>query len=959
MSGGATRAGDVGRGRVSPDAGLRRDRLVRSLDRVAEGRLGLVVAPAGYGKTTLVASWAGTFPGPVAWYRARASDGADAVLTRLSADWQVALPGGPPTVSSLLEHLHRDDDPHLLVIDDVQSLRDDDARLTVERLAQESPHRTAIVIGSRTTPDLDLVHGEVSAHPVVVGEDDLRFRSWEVESLFRDVYESPLLPEDAAALARLTEGWAAALHMFHLSTSGLPPAQRRLAVRSLAGRSRYAWRYLSRQMLAGLSADRSDFLRRTAVFEVLTARRCDTLLGRTDSQQVLEDLVARQALTSTDDGGLTFRYHEVLRRHLEADLEATIGLPALREWYRRAAELLEADGALDEALRVRARAGDWAGVRATVLVAGDRIDSGRESWTGLLPEWLLHDDPWIELVEAERLLSDGQLESAASVARRAAERLDDPRGQERARDVVGRARAWSTLEGTPARRWYEQVAEALRHLPSTGRPTRPAQNAVDDILARPFVFLLRGDVAGAEEAAVHAEAHTTPSSHAALALDLLKSVTAVLDGRQHPDVVTEAVAAQTEIDDVGWFARAACAVRAGTQRDEDQAVQDSARAVGLCDRLGDSWGAAWAAAMAGLRSVATSGEDEHAWLDEATGRLEQLDAHVPAAWTRALGALAQARRTSSDAAPLAREALAAAHAAGCPGAQATALAALGSAEQDSGHLRAARALADETGVTFRPWQAAVGSSRRPHPRLVPYQAVLFGGFDLSTFGRHVELGGLRPRARQLLHILALHTGEPVHRERLAEMLWPEASPDVSIHRLQVAVSSLRRLLEADPSGPEGEVLRRDGLSYVLRLPEGSQVDVHEFTRALHRARDARRAGRADETITALQAALDLYRGDLLPEDGPAEWVADSRESLRTEAAAAGALLARLLAARDPRVALGVAERAVGIDQYNDEAWNLLIHLHRHLGDTAMVQRTTAMYEEVLRDLGVSPGTTRG
>lgn len=959
MSGEEKRANATGHGLVSPDIGLRRERLIRNLDRVSGGRLGLVVGPAGYGKTTLVADWAGSFPGPVAWYRVHAGDRAGDVVTRLASDWEVRLDDRPPTVLALLEHLRQTEQHHLLVIDDEHQLRDDSARLAVEQLAQESPQRTAIVISSRTTPGLDLMHREVSAHPVVVSEDDLRFRSWEVESLFRDIYLSPLLPEDAAALARLTEGWAAALNLFHLSTSGQTPAQRRHAVRSLSGRSRYAWGYLSRQMLAGLTADRGDFLRRTAVFEIMTAARCDTLLERTDSQHVLESLVAQHVLTSTDDGGITFRYHEVLRRHLEADLEATLGLPGLRAWYRRAAELLETEGALNEALRVRARAGDWVGVRATLLVSGDRIDPDQGSWTGLLPEWMVHDDPWIAVAEAERLLSDGHLEAAVGLARGAVDRLDHPAGQERARDVLVRARPWMTLEGTPARRWYEQVAEALRHLPATNRPPRLAQHPVDDIVARPFVCLLRGDVTGAEQAAVHAEAHTTPSSPASLALDLLKAVIAVLDGREHPDVVAEAVAARTEIDDMGWFARAACAVRAGTQPDEDQAVQDTARAVGLCDRLGDEWGAAWAATMAGLRSVDAEEVVEHLWRDEATSRLEQLGAHVPAAWMKALDALTRARHRADDAQERAREALAAAQAVGCPGAQATSLAALGAAEHNPGHLRAARALADEAGVTFRPWEVpASGSARHQDSRLVPCEARLFGGFDLFTFGHRICLGVLRPRVRQLLHILVLHAGEPLHRERLAEMLWPEADPDLSVHRLQVAVSSLRRLLDAE-SGLEGEIVQRDGLSYVLRLPQDSVVDVAQFTQALARARVAHRDGRDVETITALQEAVDLHHGDLLPEDGPAEWVAETRESLRTEAAAASALLARLLATRDPRAALEAAERAVGLDHYNDEAWHLLIHLHRHLGDTAMAQRTASMYQEVLRDLGVSPAATRG
>ena len=453
----------MGHERIPAGVGLHRERLTQRLDLLPTVRLGLVIAPAGSGKTALMADWARSSGPGGAWCQASREESGASLLARMSRAWDLPVdPDGG--VEDLLVHLHGQPGPHVLVIDDVHLLVQDCARRAVQTLMCNAPATTSILLGSRRTPDLDLVRCEVSVNPVVLGADDLRFRSWEVESLFRDVYGEPLLPDEAAALARYTGGWAAALHLFHLSTAGQAPSVQRRAVHLLAGRNRYAGGYLSRQVLVGLGPDRSSFLRRTAVFDVLTAARCNALLDRYDSQRALQDLVATQALTSTDDDGETFRYHEVLRRHLEAELEADLGETGLRAWYSRAAELLEAEGALTEALRVRARARDWMGVRALLVRSGGEIASRESSWTGLLPTAMLHDDPWIELAQAQRLLEDGQLRAAGEAVQASLSQLDDPRAEERARDLRAVVRAWESLDCPPTRRWYEQVAGGLRHL---------------------------------------------------------------------------------------------------------------------------------------------------------------------------------------------------------------------------------------------------------------------------------------------------------------------------------------------------------------------------------------------------------------------------------------------------------------------------------------------------------------
>ena len=144
-----------------------------------------------------------------------------------------------------------------------------------------------------------------------------------------------------------------------------------------------------------------------------------------------------------------------------------------------------------------------------------------------------------------------------------------------------------------------------------------------------------------------------------------------------------------------------------------------------------------------------------------------------------------------------------------------------------------------------------------------------GGFCIDVGSRPVDLGCVKPRARKLLRLLALHVGRPVHREVLIEALWPASEPDTGARNLHVAVSSLRQFLQG---GPCADLLRiaREGEDYRLVAAATASIDVAEFTAELVRSRHCRAAGRPGEAISALGRALWLYGGDLFPEDGPEE-----------------------------------------------------------------------------------------
>ena len=227
-----------------------------------------------------------------------------------------------------------------------------------------------------------------------------------------------------------------------------------------------------------------------------------------------------------------------------------------------------------------------------------------------------------------------------------------------------------------------------------------------------------------------------------------------------------------------------------------------------------------------------------------------------------------------------------------------------------------------------------------------------GGFALGINGHPVDDSSAKPMERSLLHLLAMRAGEPVHREALIEALWPDAEPDAGLHRLQVAISSLRRLLggvDADGAG----LLTRDGDSYRLALPEDSDVDVLEVERALQAATRARATGDGAAEEESLAAALAAYGGPLLPGDGPADWVVNRRGGLSSLATDAAARLATLRLQSDhPQAAAETARAGLSVDRYRDELWKLLIDAADRSGHHAEAGQARRSYEAVLDELGV-------
>jgi DNA-binding SARP family transcriptional activator len=177
--------------------------------------------------------------------------------------------------------------------------------------------------------------------------------------------------------------------------------------------------------------------------------------------------------------------------------------------------------------------------------------------------------------------------------------------------------------------------------------------------------------------------------------------------------------------------------------------------------------------------------------------------------------------------------------------------------------------------------------------------------------------------------------------------------EAGIHNLHVAISALRRSLDGVVPGRGRELVARCGDAYVLAPADDLLTDIQRVERALHVAARAHADGDDVRHTVALRLAVELYAGDVLPEDGPAEWVVEIREQLRQRVAQAAAELARLELDRGHLpVAVAAAKRSIELDPWNDASWRRLIEGHRRAGDHAQAAVTRRAYQRRLLDLGI-------
>ena len=424
----------------------------RLLDRLTEGmthELTLIGAPAGFGKTSLVADWARGRPGPVAWlslddadsdparfwgYVAAALDGTrPGVRRRVDALFQGAPPPLDAVVTVLVNELAEGPEEVVLVLDDYHLVDDPAVHGSLAVLLERLPPQLRLVLASRADPPLPLARLRAGGQLTELREADLRFTREEAAALLRTAV-GPELPEAAvAALGDRTEGWVAGLQLAALSLRGHPDIS--AFVEGFSGSHRYVLDYLCEEVLDGQPEPLRAFLLETSILERLSGPLCDAVTGRTGSQALLEAIErANLFLVPLDEVRGWWRYHRLFADLLCVRLhqEQPDRVPEL---HRNAAAWHEAQGLADQAIRHALAAGDgtWA-----VRLIERQVDAYIQRWEGVtlrrwlaaLPAELVSSRPRLLLAQARLALISGQLEAVEgpldAAERGIAEVADEP-----------------------------------------------------------------------------------------------------------------------------------------------------------------------------------------------------------------------------------------------------------------------------------------------------------------------------------------------------------------------------------------------------------------------------------------------------------------------------------------------------------------------------------------------------
>jgi LuxR family maltose regulon positive regulatory protein len=448
-----------------------RPRLTDRLAGAGEGELVLVCAPAGFGKTALVADWARHSRLPVAWLSLDEADNDPARFWRHAAaaldtvcpgvaERVVGLLGGglqpvsfEAVVAALVNELAGMADEVALVMDDYHLIQAPQVHASVGFLLAHLPASLRLVLASRTDPPLPLARLRASGQLAEVRAADLRFTSEEAAALLRTAVGTDLPEVAVAALADRTEGWAAGLQLAALSLRGHPDIG--AFVEGFSGSHRYVLDYLTEQVLDRQPEPLRTLLLETSILERLSGPLCEAVTGRADSQRLLEQAErANLFLVPLDEVRGWWRYHHLFADLLRARLQQEQP-DRVPELHRAAAAWHEAQNLADEAIGHALAAGDaaWA-----ARLIERQLDARLLRWEGLtlqrwlaaLPAELVSSRPRLSLAQARLALISGQLEAIEGPLRTAEQALADRRDEPEEPYEPSVGRAASVLANLPA-----------------------------------------------------------------------------------------------------------------------------------------------------------------------------------------------------------------------------------------------------------------------------------------------------------------------------------------------------------------------------------------------------------------------------------------------------------------------------------------------------------------------------
>lgn len=426
-----------------------RPQLLDKLAAAARRPLTLISAPAGFGKTTLLAAWLEERGGRVAWLSLDEGDNdpirfwtyclaaLQTVEPTLGVDLRPVLlapqlPAIETILTPLLNDLAAQSQPLTLVLDDYHVIAAPAIHEAITFVVEHLPPLAHLVIAGRTNPPLPLSRLRARGQLAEIRAADLRFSGAEVAHFVREVVGQPLSSTDIAALEARTEGWVAGLQLAGLSLRARSDISS--FIQAFTGSHAYIIDYLVEEVLQRLPAETERFLIQTAVLDRFCGPLCEAVSGEPGAQRMLEQLERDNLfLIPLDTQRQWYRYHnlfaDVLRHRLRQVQPALVA-----ELHLRAARWLADNGWLSEAI-THAFAAQTPEEAASLIEreAEATLKRGEymtlQGWLGRLPEAVLHAHPRLCLFWASSLIITHDLDAAQrwlALAETAARSADKP-----------------------------------------------------------------------------------------------------------------------------------------------------------------------------------------------------------------------------------------------------------------------------------------------------------------------------------------------------------------------------------------------------------------------------------------------------------------------------------------------------------------------------------------------------
>ena len=367
---------------------LSRERLNDWLDGAVGGRVALVIAEAGFGKTTLLADWARHARRTTAWYRLEPDDRdwlafirhlvatgqeIDPAFAPETYDLLLALGPGGPSRDDLTASIAREIGEFASSLPDGMSLLFDDYHAIdgspetepiMRALLEQTGPSFSMVIAARTAPSLPLGHIRSRGAVSRIDGDALCFTVPEAERLFREAYHQPLDQDVVTDLIDRTQGWPALLSLVHTSLEETRNVDARSLVSQLSASQGDLYEFLAEEVIASLPAGLQMFLTRVSLLTAVAPDRAAAVDAGSSSE--IANLIAeaeKVGLLSRPDRGQPHRFHPLVRDFLRSRLEEQLGPGEITRLHRAAAS-----AALGK---------DWAAAAWHLAQAGDSDEAGR------------------------------------------------------------------------------------------------------------------------------------------------------------------------------------------------------------------------------------------------------------------------------------------------------------------------------------------------------------------------------------------------------------------------------------------------------------------------------------------------------------------------------------------------------------------------------------------------------